>query len=83
MRELFYVAPGGKLMATPARAGARLEFGTPEALFAMPRLVTRGSTRQQYATIDGQRFLINEATEPDRAGITAVVNWAEGIRKTK
>ena len=70
-------------MAAPVRAGATLEFATPQALFDLPRLVTRATNRQQYATIDGQRFLINEAAEFDRAGITAVVNWAEGIRKTK
>jgi serine/threonine protein kinase len=83
-RELFYIGLDGKMMAAPitlAEDGDFLEAGTAVALFATriaggPILAT-GPMRHQYAVApDGQRFLINVATEEAvRSPITLVLNW--------
>src|SRR5437879_6973968 len=62
-KELFYVAPDGKLIAVAVKAGINFEAGAPEALF-QTRIFGLGPSAlysQQYdVTGDGQRFLINE-----------------------
>jgi dipeptidyl aminopeptidase/acylaminoacyl peptidase len=78
-KELYYLAPDGKLMAVSITArGATLEPGAPEALFAT-RIYGGGidsnQGRQYDVTRDG-RFLINTvlddaATSP----ITLLLNW--------
>jgi serine/threonine protein kinase/Tol biopolymer transport system component len=84
-KELFYIAPGGKLMAVPIQsAGQLLEAGAPVALF-QTRIVggSQGRERQQYAVApDGQRFLINiTADESTASPITIVTNWTAGLKK--
>src|SRR6185503_8698837 len=74
-KELFYVAPGGKLMAVKVTAGERFEAGTPRALFQM-RLALDWDFNHYSVTADGQRFLattpVGEAASPP---ITVVLNW--------
>jgi Tol biopolymer transport system component len=84
-KELFYIAPDGKLMAAPIQsAGQTLEAGTPAALF-QTRIVGGGlaNGKQQYAVApDGQRFLINiTVDESTTSPITIVTNWIAGLRK--
>jgi serine/threonine protein kinase len=85
-KELFYIAPDGKLMAAPIqRAGQTLEAGAPVSLF-QTRIVGGGSlnaNRQQYAVSpDGQRFLINITVDESTASpITIVTNWARALKK--
>jgi eukaryotic-like serine/threonine-protein kinase len=85
-RELFYIAPDRKLMATPIQsAGQTLEAGAAVALF-QTRIVDAGTQlgqRQQYAVAaDGQRFLINIPVEESTASpITIVTNWARALKK--
>jgi hypothetical protein len=82
MRELFYLAPAGKLMTVSIRNGATLEFGTAQVLMELRAFPSRQSTdRQQYATADGRRFLVNEVIATERPGLIAVLNWNEGIAK--
>jgi hypothetical protein len=59
--------------------GASFEVGAVKPLFQ----TRRAGARFQYAvTADGQRFLVNTATEQAAsAPITVVVNWAAGMRK--
>ena len=72
-RELFYVQPGGKVMAVPIAAGRRLDVGEPMELF---RFASRGlEGLEQIAVADnGQRFLVLE-----RIGypppLTLIQNW--------
>jgi serine/threonine protein kinase len=86
-RELFYIGLDGKLMAAPitlAEGGQRLEAGTPVALFltsiAGGPIPATGPFRHQYAVAqDGQRFLINVATEEAvTSPITLVLHWKPG-----
>ena len=65
-KEVYYIAPDSKLMATPVTVrGDALEVGTPLALF-QTRIVGGGSNvvgrRQQYTVASDGRFLINETT---------------------
>jgi serine/threonine protein kinase/Tol biopolymer transport system component len=78
-KELFYLAPGGGLMAaTIAAKGATLEVGTPVALF-QTRIAGGGAmlvgSRQQYDVARDGRFLINVETESTPPPITLVWNW--------
>jgi Tol biopolymer transport system component len=83
-RELFFVAPDGRLMAVPVAlpsSGQAPSVGAPVALFAV-RLTARGSPKQQYAVApDGQRFLmVVSADETIAAPITIVQNWLAGLQ---
>jgi Tol biopolymer transport system component len=84
-KELFYIAPDGKLMAAPTQgAGQTVEAGAAVALF-QTRIVGGGQYRlkQQYAVApDGQRFLINiTAADATASPITIVTNWAHALKK--
>ncbi len=79
-KELFYLSPGGEIMAATIRPGAGLEFDTPRMLF-------HASTRKDAPAInfevapDGQRFLIAEVvSQPSRSPITVVLNWTPAKR---
>jgi len=84
-KELFYLAPDGKLMAVAVKAGATFEAGTPVALFQTHifGLAVAGAYSQQYdISADGQRFLINQdLADVASAPITVVLNWTTGLKK--
>ena len=79
-KELYYIAPDGRLMATPTstKSGAP-EPGTPVALF--PTRIVNGGTSTvgilwQYDVAADGRFLINvNADEASTAPITVIQNW--------
>ena len=77
-KELFFVAADGSLMALPVRLTPAFEAGTPKPLFPL-RL------REPVATIefsnydvapDGQRFLVNTASETTPPPLTVLLDWA-------
>jgi len=83
-KELFYLAPEGKLMAAGVKAGPHNEFesAAPQELFdahlGYLRPVESTSTLYNYygVTRDGQRFLVNAiATESAETPLTLVLNW--------
>jgi serine/threonine protein kinase len=78
-RELFYMAPDGRLMAVSVgrtSAGQPPELGSPVALFsANVESAIRGGISHEYAVSnDGQRFLMNTYTEHTGSPITLVLN---------
>jgi len=90
-RELFYVAPDGRLMVVPIRLTPdthALDAGPPVLLF--PTRFATGANiaaagflaRAQYAVAPDGRFLMNIAAD-DRATspITTVQNWTVGLKK--
>ena len=86
-RELYFVGPDARLMATPVRTsadGKTLDLGTPVPLFR-PRLASgSGATpgRAQYTVAPDGRFLVNTVVEDTAASpITVVVNWTEALAK--
>jgi serine/threonine protein kinase len=85
-KEIFYIAPDGRLMSVPIRsAGQSLKAGAPIPLFET-RIVYGGTTvrqKHQYAVApNGRRFLINViADEETISPITVVTNWTRALKK--
>ena len=76
-KELFYVSTDRQVMAVPMALGARVEAGTPQALFPAVGLTGYGPAR------DGQRFLVNVPAGAEGAAappITVVLNWTAGLK---
>jgi WD40 repeat protein len=86
-KELFYVAPGGMLMAAEVHtSGSVFEVGVPRTLFHPQILGGAGggtSVAWRYdISKDGQRFLINSATEKSASiPITVTTNWTSDFKK--
>jgi hypothetical protein len=84
-KELFYLAPDGKMMAVPVKAGATFEAGTPETLFQTRTygLALSATYSQQYdVTPDGQRFLLNvDVSDVNAAPLTVVLDWTAALQK--
>ncbi len=79
-KEIFYVAPNGRLMTAEVNArGSTIEVGQVRPLDI--RVVTTGSYRYDVSA-DGQRFLVAAAPEQNAAApLTLVQNWAAGLKK--
>jgi eukaryotic-like serine/threonine-protein kinase len=83
-KELFYIAPDGKLMAVEIKSGPGFEPGAATPLFQTHRGLPIGSSDLYSYDVspDGQRFLVNtdvsEATSPP---LTVVSNWPEELKK--
>jgi Tol biopolymer transport system component len=70
-QELLFVAPGDVVMSAPLDQSG---FGTPERLFE--------ATGEWVASLDGQRFLINQLVDTDpRFTIHVVLNFFEELRE--
>jgi hypothetical protein len=82
-RELFYLAPDGKIMGTPVTTGASFDAETPVALFqAYPREMIATSEQFDYdISKDGQRFLINTQLKAALTPMSVVMNWAASLNK--
>ena len=80
-KEIFYVAPDGKLMAATVKAGLRFEASSPTALFTIPD-ARSWPTRQCYAAShDGQRFLIKKFLSEGPVPINVVLNWTAELKR--
>ena len=76
-RELFYLAPDGKMMAVEVIAGQEFQGGTPTPLFQTPPGAIVGDV-----TADGKRFLLVTPVGPSAsAPFTVVLNWTAGLKK--
>jgi serine/threonine protein kinase/Tol biopolymer transport system component len=75
-KELYFIAPDGKLMAAPITAtGATFIAGTAVALFPAS-LPTSIINRQQYMVSRDGRFLLNQPVEASTTTpITLILNW--------
>ena len=79
-KELFFIAPNGKLMAAPVELDSEKEqavIGTPVALFTPSLIGNIGSSAfsQQYlVSSDGQRFLVATAQRIE-SPVTVLRNW--------
>jgi eukaryotic-like serine/threonine-protein kinase len=78
-RELYYLAPDGKLMAVPINPGPPFQTGSPSVLFQTPLVVGRSQAPRdrRYDVAPDGRFLIAVPTSAaaTQASVTAVVNW--------
>jgi eukaryotic-like serine/threonine-protein kinase len=76
-RELFYLAPDGKMMAVEVTTGPEFKGGTPAPLFQTPSGTIVGDV-----TTDGKRFLLVTPVGPSAAApFTVVLNWTAGLKK--
>jgi serine/threonine protein kinase len=82
-KELFYLAPDGKIMATPVTIGTNFDAGSPMVLFqANPREMVATSERFSYdVSKDGQRFLINTQLKSALTPMSVVMDWTAGLSK--
>ena len=73
-RELFYLAPNGKMMSVSIRGNDTLETDAPRLLFNTP--LDPRALRQTYAiSPDGQRFLLQMPSASSSSTLTVVLNW--------
>jgi serine/threonine protein kinase/dipeptidyl aminopeptidase/acylaminoacyl peptidase len=86
-KELFYVAPGGALMAAEVHTTtSTFEVGVPKVLFRPQILGGLGGgpsiARRFDVSKDGQRFLINTAgDDKSSTPITVTTQWTELLKK--
>ncbi|MGA7380896.1 MAG: protein kinase [Terriglobales bacterium] len=82
-KEFYYLAPDGKIMATPVTAGANFDAGTPVALFqANPRELVATSEQSSYdVSKDGEKFLINTQLKTAMTPMSIVMNWTAKLGK--
>jgi Tol biopolymer transport system component/predicted Ser/Thr protein kinase len=76
-KELFYVAPGGRMIAVPIDGtGSAVKPGMPMDLFSVSLTLPSNEEREYDVRGDGKRFLVNTVA-PDKRSIplTVVVNW--------
>jgi serine/threonine protein kinase len=79
-RELYYIAPDGKLMAVPIKPGATFDWGEPVVLFQTP-LTGQTQNRRYDVTADGERFLVAAPTGATNASARAsvIINWTSSV----
>jgi eukaryotic-like serine/threonine-protein kinase len=77
-RELFYIAPGGRLHSVSVNPGATFSAGPPQALFSA-RFDTSGNPVYDVAN-DGQRFLVNLSKSSPGSPIVIILGLEEEIR---
>src|SRR5262249_41906933 len=76
-KELFYIAPDGRLIAVPIRrlTDQNLDLGAPAPLFST--YLWGGTLNHMPAysvSTDGQEFLMN-VEPPDTTAISVILNW--------
>jgi len=78
-REIYYIAPDGKLMAVSVSPG--LAFGVPQALF-QTQVFAPSVFRTHYVPAGNrQRFLVNALAGGRGPAITVAMHWMTGLRK--
>ena len=76
-RELFYLAPDGKMMAVDVTAAPEFKAGTPTSLFQTPPGADVGDV-----AADGKRFLLVTPVGPSASvPFTVVLNWTAALKK--
>jgi eukaryotic-like serine/threonine-protein kinase len=75
-KELFYLAPDGKMMTVEVTAGPEFRGGTPTPLFQTPSGAIVGDV-----SADGKRFLLaTPAGASHSPPFTVVLNWTAGMK---
>ena len=83
-QELFYLAPGGSLMAVPVSGGDLLTFSAPRRLLRIPTRDSPSGARDSYAVMpDGRSFLIDAHGDREPAAIAVLLGWATGLTPSR
>lgn len=78
-KELFYLAPDGKMMAVDVKTSAEFAHGSPKPLF---NAQTVGNSLAYDVASDGKRFLIvRSPTQASTPPMTMVLNWQAALKK--
>jgi serine/threonine protein kinase len=83
-KELFYLAPDGRLMVMDIKNGAAFEASVPVALFQThPRQPLSAMDFFSYdVTADGQKFLVNARVDTSNsAPLSVILNWSSEMEK--
>ena len=84
-KELFYMAPDGKIMAVDVKIAPTFQAGIAHALFDTHVSNPIATILFRYdVSPDGQRFLTNLHAQGETAAvqpITVVLNWLAGVKK--
>jgi eukaryotic-like serine/threonine-protein kinase len=80
-KELYYLAPEGKVMNVEIATNPEFRAGVPKALFQTPPSAISTSDSSWDLTPDGKRFLFAVPTEQGAAPFTVVLNWRAGLKK--
>jgi eukaryotic-like serine/threonine-protein kinase len=83
-KELYYLAPDGRLMAVDVRTTTGFESGSPQPLFRThPRQPISAMDFFTYdVTADGQKFLVNTKVETvNSAPLSVILNWSTDLDK--
>ncbi|MSO30757.1 MAG: serine/threonine-protein kinase [Acidobacteria bacterium] len=76
-RELYYLAPDGKMMAADVSPGPEFRAGAPTPLFQIQSGAIVGDV-----SVDGKRFLLVIPAGPSATPpFTVVLNWTAGLKK--
>ena len=82
-KELYYIAPDGKLTAVDVKLTPRFEHGVPKALFDAKILSFNSAIGPIHwvPAPDGKRFLIiTRGEESVSTPITVVLNWQAAVK---
>jgi hypothetical protein len=75
-RELFYIAPSGKLMAVPVETSPEFRAGVPAPLFDL------GPGSGYDVAPNGQSFaVIRKVALEEPAQLSVVLNWFDDVRR--
>jgi len=76
-KELFYVAPDGRLMTVPIRIASNGQTVLPSSATALFATNLRPYKRQEYmVSSDSRSFVMNSVSEPTGASpVTVILNW--------
>jgi hypothetical protein len=79
-KELFFVAPDGKLMSVEIGPGSSFAPGKPKALFDLGQArTTQGS--QYDVSADAQRFLFISRMAEVTSSMAVTINWTAELKK--
>jgi serine/threonine-protein kinase len=82
-RELFYLAPDGRLIVVPVQTNPSFTAGSAEILFEKTYYEIEGAGRFYDISPDGRRFLMIKESEADTSApmsMTVVLNWFEELK---
>ncbi|MGH9316914.1 MAG: protein kinase domain-containing protein, partial [Thermoanaerobaculia bacterium] len=83
-KELYYMAPDGKLMTVDVKAGAKFEADAARPLFQTRRRehISAADLFSYDVSADGQRFLVNtDVGEAASSPLTVVLNWTAELKR--
>jgi eukaryotic-like serine/threonine-protein kinase len=81
-KELYYLAPDGKLMAVEIATNPEFRAGAPKALFQTPPQSSLSGASSWDLMPDGNRFLFWAPVEQvAQAPFRVVLNWQAGLKK--